>query len=100
MLSDAGTGLGVAHLINTGERWMSLPGEGGHVDFAPNSEEEDDVLHALRADLGHVSAERLLSGPGLVSLYRGLVLADDPDAEHYGEGCDDAGRPPPIAVGR
>ena len=73
----AGTGLGVAHLINTGERWMSLPGEGGHVYFAPNSEEEDDVLHALRADLGHVSAVRLLSGPGLVNLYRGLVLADD-----------------------
>jgi glucokinase len=73
----AGTGLGVAHLVNTGERWMSLPGEGGHVDFAPNSEEEDAVLHALRAELGHVSAERLLSGPGLVNLYRGLVLADD-----------------------
>lgn len=73
----AGTGLGVAHLVNTGERWMSLPGEGGHVDFAPNSEEEDAVLHALRAEVGHVSAERLLSGPGLVNLYRGLVLADE-----------------------
>ena len=56
---------------------MSLPGEGGHVDFAPNSEEEDAVLHALRAEVGHVSAERLLSGPGLVNLYRGLVLADE-----------------------
>lgn len=73
----AGTGLGVAHLVHAGDRWLSLPGEGGHVDFAPNSEEEDDVLHALRAELGHVSAERLLSGPGLVNLYRGLVLADN-----------------------
>ena len=73
----AGTGLGVAHLVHSGDRWLSLPGEGGHVDFAPNSEEEDDVLHALRAELGHVSAERLLSGPGLVNLYRGLVLADN-----------------------
>jgi glucokinase len=73
----AGTGLGVAHLVKAGDQWMSLPGEGGHVDFAPNSEEEDDVLHALRAELGHVSAERLLSGPGLVNLYRGLVLADE-----------------------
>ena len=73
----AGTGLGVAHLVKGGDQWLSLPGEGGHVDFAPNSEEEDDVLHALRAELGHVSAERLLSGPGLVNLYRGLVLADE-----------------------
>ena len=73
----AGTGLGVAHLVKAADQWLSLPGEGGHVDFAPNSEEEDDVLYALRAELGHVSAERLLSGPGLVNLYRGLVLADE-----------------------
>ncbi len=73
----AGTGLGVAHLVQAGDQWLSLPGEGGHVDFAPNSDEEDAVLHALRAELGHVSAERLLSGPGLVNLYRGLVLADE-----------------------
>lgn len=73
----AGTGLGVAHLVHAGDQWLSLPGEGGHVDFAPNSDEEDAVLHALRAELGHVSAERLLSGPGLVNLYRGLVLADE-----------------------
>ena len=73
----AGTGLGVAHLVHTGEAWMSLPGEGGHVDFAPNSTEEVMVLEALREELGHVSAERLLSGPGLVNIYRGLVLSDD-----------------------
>ncbi len=36
----AGTGLGVAHLVHVDKRWVSLPGEGGHVDFAPNSEEE------------------------------------------------------------
>ena len=73
----AGTGLGVAHLVHTGEAWMSLPGEGGHVDFAPNSTEEVMVLEALREELGHVSAERLLSGPGLVNIYRGLVKADE-----------------------
>ncbi|MEN8467924.1 glucokinase, partial [Enterobacter cloacae subsp. cloacae] len=33
----AGTGLGVAHLVHVDKRWVSLPGEGGHVDFAPNS---------------------------------------------------------------
>ncbi|SPX53770.1 glucokinase [Klebsiella pneumoniae] len=53
-------------LISVG---VSLPGEGGHVDFAPNSEEEGIILEELRAELGHVSAERVLSGPGLVNLY-------------------------------
>ena len=78
----AGTGLGVAHLVHTGTGWMSLPGEGGHVDFAPNSTEEVMVLEALREELGHVSAERLLSGPGLVNIYRGLVLSDEREPEN------------------
>lgn len=73
----AGTGLGVAHLVHVDKRWVSLPGEGGHVDFAANSEEEDLILEILRAELGHVSAERVLSGAGLVNLYRAIVKADD-----------------------
>jgi len=77
----AGTGLGVAHLVQAGNIWMSLPGEGGHVDFASNCEEEDAVLQVLRQELGHVSAERLLSGPGLVNIYRGLVKSDDREPE-------------------
>ncbi|MEE3650947.1 MULTISPECIES: glucokinase [unclassified Brenneria] len=72
----AGTGLGVAHLLRVDNRWISLPGEGGHVDFAAGSDEEDRVLQVLRRQWGHVSAERLLSGQGLVNLYRALVLAD------------------------
>lgn len=72
----AGTGLGVSHLVHVDKRWISLPGEGGHVDFAPNSEEEGIILEELRAELGHVSAERVLSGPGLVNLYRAIVRAD------------------------
>lgn len=73
----AGTGLGVAHLVHVDKRWVSLPGEGGHVDFAANSEEEDLILEVLRAELGHVSAERVLSGAGLVNLYRAIVKADE-----------------------
>ena len=73
----AGTGLGVAHLVHVDKRWVSLPGEGGHVDFAANSEEEDLILEVLRAELGHVSAERVLSGAGLVNLYRAIVKADN-----------------------
>ncbi|MFD1804684.1 glucokinase [Mixta tenebrionis] len=72
----AGTGLGVAHLVHVDRRWVSLPGEGGHVDLAPNSIEEDMILQVLREELGHVSAERVLSGSGLVNLYRAIVKAD------------------------
>ncbi|WP_192456282.1 glucokinase [Musicola keenii] len=73
----AGTGLGVGHLLPVGDQWVSLPGEGGHVDFASNSEEEDLLLQVLRQELGHVSAERVLSGPGLVNIYRAIVKSDD-----------------------
>ncbi|RWR01249.1 glucokinase [[Pantoea] beijingensis] len=78
----AGTGLGVAHLVHVDKRWVSLPGEGGHVDFAPNSEEEALILEVLRAEMGHVSAERVLSGTGLVNLYRAIVKSDDREPEN------------------
>ncbi|MDC9606488.1 glucokinase [Xenorhabdus griffiniae] len=77
----AGTGLGVAHLIHTGSQWMSLPGEGGHVEFAPDSAEEDHMLRVLREEYGHVSAERVLSGPGLVNIYRSLMKLNSQVAE-------------------
>ncbi len=77
----AGTGLGVAHLIHTGNQWISLPGEGGHVDFAPDSEEEDHLLNVLRKEYGHVSAERVLSGPGLVNIYRSLQKLNNQSVE-------------------
>ncbi|KFC79999.1 glucokinase [Buttiauxella agrestis] len=79
----AGTGLGVAHLVHVDKRWVSLPGEGGHVDFAPNSEEEGIILEELRTEIGHVSAERVLSGPGLVNLYRAIVKSDGRQPENY-----------------
>lgn len=78
----AGTGLGVSHLVHVDQRWVSLPGEGGHVDFAANSDEEDLILEVLRDELGHVSAERILSGAGLVNLYRAIVKSDQRVPEH------------------
>jgi len=83
VIYGAGTGLGVAHLIPANKQWMSLPGEGGHVDFAPNSEEEDIILEQLRTEMGHVSAERILSGPGLVNLYRAIVKSDNRVPENF-----------------
>jgi len=69
-LIGAGTGLGVSGLLpdgNTG--WVPIAGEGGHVSLAAQTEEEFAVIAQLRTRFGHVSAERVLSGPGLVNLY-------------------------------
>lgn len=66
----AGTGLGEALLFWDGLRYHVQPTEGGHCDFAPNSDEEDALLRYMRDRLGgHVSVERVLSGPGLFSIW-------------------------------
>jgi glucokinase len=66
-----GTGLGVACLAWDGERHHPMAGEGGHADFAPRDEEQDELLRWLRRETGgRVSVERVLSGPGLLQLYR------------------------------
>lgn len=76
-----GTGLGVSGLVPHGDGWIPVAGEGGHVTLAPANDEESRIIERLRRDIGHVSAERLLSGPGLVLLYRLLAGADTvPDA--------------------
>jgi glucokinase len=69
----AGTGLGVAHLIPTPQGYIPLPGEGGHTDWTAQNEQEWFVQRYLAAHFGHVSPERLLSGPGLESLYLALA---------------------------
>jgi glucokinase len=80
VLVAAGTGLGVALITWDGERYQVTPSEGGHCDFAPQDPVEDALLVWLRARLGHVSYERILSGPGLVSLYRFLrEYRNDPE---------------------
>lgn len=71
-----GTGLGVALLIWSGSAWVAVPGEGGHVDFAPGGEGEVEILRALWREFGHASIERVLSGPGLVTLYRAAAARD------------------------
>ena len=71
-LVAAGTGLGVALMSWNGRRYQVSPSEGGHCDFGPQDAVEDALLVWLRAQLGHVSYERILSGPGIVNLYRFL----------------------------
>ena len=71
-LIAAGTGLGEALIIDAGERDVVIASEGGHVDFAPRTEAESALLDYLRREFGHVSYERVLSGPGLLNIYRFL----------------------------
>lgn len=65
----AGTGLGEAMLWYDGARWHPVASEGGHADFAPADEDEIELLRYLRGRFGHVSGERVLSGPGLKNVY-------------------------------
>ena len=69
-LVAAGTGLGEALLIPRGASWTPAPSEGGHADFGPRDLLEDELCAWLRERYGHVSWERVLSGPGLADLYR------------------------------
>jgi glucokinase len=69
-LIAAGTGLGQALLYDDGRRFRPLASEGGHGDFAPRNELEIELLRYLLGRFGHVSYERVVSGPGLFNIYR------------------------------
>src|SRR5713226_8025820 len=78
-----GSGLGVSGLIPAGSGWVPLAGEGGHVTMAAANERESAVLELMRRGFDHVSAERCLSGPGLVNLYNSLAALDRVPAAAY-----------------
>lgn len=67
-----GTGLGVSVLVPAENGFTPVGGEGGHVTMAPANARESAVLDLMRRRYDHVSAERVLSGPGLVNLYNAL----------------------------
>ena len=71
-LIAAGTGLGEAILFWDGKSYRPMPSEGGHADFAPNNDQEIELLRYLRSQYLHVSYERVLSGPGLHAIYEFL----------------------------
>ena len=69
----AGSGLGVASLVHSAEEWHVVAGEGGHVDLAAHDDSEAELIAMIRDEYGHCSAERVLSGGGLVLLYQCLA---------------------------
>ncbi|WP_417593520.1 glucokinase [Parasphingorhabdus sp.] len=64
-----GTGLGVAAMIRNDDRTQVLATEAGHCDFAPRDAIDDRILRALRTKHGRVSVERVVSGPGLRTIF-------------------------------
>jgi glucokinase len=72
VLIAAGTGLGEALIVQDGERRLVIASEGGHADFSPRNDLEDDLLRYLRKEFGRVSCERILAGPGFFNVYKFL----------------------------
>jgi len=70
-----GTGLGVAGLVWSEDRWIAVPGEGGHMSLRAQDDAELGLLEQLRHGREHLSAERALSGPGLLELYRAVAAS-------------------------
>ena len=70
----AGTGLGESALVweDNQNKFYAVASEGGHSDFAPHGAEQIELLRFLTDEFGHVSYERVLSGPGLWNIYRFL----------------------------
>jgi glucokinase len=71
-----GTGLGMACLVPGPGGGSVIPSEGGHAGLAPIDERSDAVISFLRLRFGRVSAERVLSGPGLSNLHEAIVTRE------------------------
>jgi glucokinase len=79
-LIGPGTGLGVSGLIPTSQGYVPLEGEGGHVTLPAFNSREAELIALASKRFAHVSAERLLSGPGLMMLYE--VIAESKNVTH------------------
>jgi glucokinase len=82
-LIAAGTGLGMAGLFYDGKHYRPIASEGGHIDYAPRTAIEHELLNYMRDQVGgRVSYERVLSGPGLFNIYsflRDHKYGEEPD---------------------
>ncbi len=66
----AGTGLGQAYLHRTNGKWQPVPTEAGHADFAARTDRELELVRMLRERYGRAEVEQVISGQGLLNLYR------------------------------
>jgi len=97
-----GTGLGMAGVVRRGDGTTIIPTEGGHATLPGTTPREDAVIERLRHKFGHVSAERVLSGPGLENLHAaiaaidGIAVSSDTAVEIVRQALD---RSCPVSVG-
>ena len=75
LILGPGTGLGVAALISDGSRYLSLASEAAHTEFAPLDDEERAIWSVLKRVHGRITAETLVSGPGLARLHQARAQA-------------------------
>lgn len=80
LLVFAGTGLGVSHVLESEGILRARASEGGHMALAPHDERTERLAAWLRARFGRASWERVVSGPGLVNVFRFLVEHEDLEA--------------------
>ena len=92
----AGTGLGEGLLVWNGEDYLTVASEGGNTDFAPRGALQARLCVFLEGDFGRVSWERIVSGPGLVNLYR--FLRDSEGVPESGNVRDEMATGDPAAV--
>lgn len=70
IILGAGTGLGVAQSVYCNGQWQVMPSQGGHMAFSPTNASQRDILQWMSIQQDYVSNEDMLSGKGLVNLYR------------------------------
>lgn len=81
LVMGPGTGLGQALIVPFGDRTRVVSTEGGHVSFAPRTDEEIALMQFIRREHDRVSVERVVSGIGLVNIYRALCEIEDTDCD-------------------
>lgn len=94
LVVGAGTGLGVCLVMPDGDHVTSHPSEGGHMTFAPLDDEQRALLDFLRPGTERISWERLISGSGLIAIYR-FILSQ----KQHGEDALLAAADPAAAIG-
>ena len=72
-----GTGLGAGALIFARHSWIPVPGEGGHIELGPITERDMALWPHLERLHGRISAEAILSGAGILRLYRGIAATKE-----------------------
>ncbi|MDI2091482.1 glucokinase [Commensalibacter oyaizuii] len=82
-----GTGLGVAslHFDNANDTYIVTPSEGGHITYAPCDNIDISILRYLKQHYRRVSAERILSGPGLGNIYEALAASAGLSVTHHSD---------------